>query len=321
MSKSKIIKDLVNDSVSLETSLTRLKIILNDLNKPDLLNWVDNELTGNFGDTSLIPDYRKRKALLYAMFSGVGNGYYVTNKKIPLNRVSEQILNSSLNYLENIKLNNNDLLIDINPKFIERSVIDGSEEGQISRVVWDLGAATSVAQDILPKIKQRALDILLLLEKEFGNLDEYDIDLSVKTSEQISDIASKIVKIIEGKKPMNVQINNYGGIAQNNIADGNATITATQNNGVDIETLKRLISEVRSSFQQNVSDDKMKEVNDNLDVIEDEMTSATPDKEKILKAWSFLNGLISFSASLVTLGQFLAPYVPAIQSLIASCSG
>lgn len=50
--------------------------------------------------------------------------------------------------------------------------------------------------NILSIIENRLLDALILLESEFGNLDELDIDVSSKSPEEIDKILNKIVVII-----------------------------------------------------------------------------------------------------------------------------
>lgn len=56
MAKSKIIKDLVNDEISIEIALNRTKIITNELNNNALEKWINSEVLGY--DTSDIPSYR-----------------------------------------------------------------------------------------------------------------------------------------------------------------------------------------------------------------------------------------------------------------------
>jgi hypothetical protein len=60
MPKSQIIKDIVEDSVSLERSLNRLYVIARDVNNKQLSQWADIELNG-YKDTDDVPDYRRTK--------------------------------------------------------------------------------------------------------------------------------------------------------------------------------------------------------------------------------------------------------------------
>ena len=44
----------------------------------------------------------------------------------------------------------------------------------------------------MPKVKTKILETLLFLEKEFGNLDGLDIDISTKTEEELKSIIQHI---------------------------------------------------------------------------------------------------------------------------------
>ena len=52
----------------------------------------------------------------------------------------------------------------------------------------DLG----MVSDIISKVKTKILETLLFLEKEFGNLDGLDIDISTKTEEELKSIIQHI---------------------------------------------------------------------------------------------------------------------------------
>ena len=58
MAKSKIIKELANSSIDTATALKRLKILLLNLNKPELNNWVNSELNG-YKNADDVPEYRR----------------------------------------------------------------------------------------------------------------------------------------------------------------------------------------------------------------------------------------------------------------------
>ena len=52
------------------------------------------------------------------------------------------------------------------------------------------------------------LDVLLLLEKEFGNLDDLDIDLTSKSNDEIQNIASNIMILLYNDNSIVVGDNN-----------------------------------------------------------------------------------------------------------------
>ena len=53
MAKSKLIKDIVLDKISLETALQRLLIITYELNNTELENWIQSELNGYIKEEQL----------------------------------------------------------------------------------------------------------------------------------------------------------------------------------------------------------------------------------------------------------------------------
>ena len=56
--------------------------------------------------------------------------------------------------------------------------------------------STHNLSNVISIIENRLLDSLLLLEKEFGNLDELDIDTSGKSTLEIEEIANKITVLV-----------------------------------------------------------------------------------------------------------------------------
>ena len=50
--------------------------------------------------------------------------------------------------------------------------------------------------NIIPHVENILLDMLLLLEKEFGNLDEFDIDVDSKDEEQLDNIRNTLYVMV-----------------------------------------------------------------------------------------------------------------------------
>ena len=63
-------------------------------------------------------------------------------------------------------------------------------------------------ENILATIENKLMESLLLLEEEFGNLDDLDIDTSTKTTQQLEDIANKIIIIIYNDQSVTIGNNN-----------------------------------------------------------------------------------------------------------------
>lgn len=53
-----------------------------------------------------------------------------------------------------------------------------------------------IISNIFSIIESKLLDILMILEKEFGSLDELDIDTTSKSDEEIEDINNRILVLV-----------------------------------------------------------------------------------------------------------------------------
>lgn len=62
--------------------------------------------------------------------------------------------------------------------------------------------------NIFSVIENRLLDVLILLEKEFGNLDDLDLNASTKTTDDIEKIANRIIVIVYNDQSVRMGDNN-----------------------------------------------------------------------------------------------------------------
>lgn len=195
MAKSKIIKALANNEISMETALNRLLIIASDLDNDSLADWAAAELHG-YSKGMDIPEYRKKKSMHFT-YSGINGGFQVTN--IPFT------------YLEIIAEHDEnafDVPI-IDSVSTLKGFIDNSDKQSYCRDYTYLNGyvyertgiqCTSILQrvplnflqNILSEIKTRLLRILIKLDKEYGCLDDLDVDTSTKSPEEIAAI-NKVV--------------------------------------------------------------------------------------------------------------------------------
>lgn len=88
MSKSQIVKDIANNTVSLETTLTRALIIASDLENENISNWIKNELYG-CSDARNLPKYQVCKGLL--RISYVGGSIQMSNQPLDDELVDERV--------------------------------------------------------------------------------------------------------------------------------------------------------------------------------------------------------------------------------------
>ena len=63
-------------------------------------------------------------------------------------------------------------------------------------------------KNVFSRVENAVLDVLLLLEKEFGNLDDLDIDLTSKSNDEIQNIASNIMILLYNDNSIVIGDNN-----------------------------------------------------------------------------------------------------------------
>jgi hypothetical protein len=199
--KSKIIKEFVNEEISLEKTLRRLIIFANDLESQDLLDWVDKELSG-YKEGDELPDYRKVYAPRF-VYSGLNGSFQVKRQPVPLGGFNHGEF--SQKDLENgvvgdpiasiIAKSNSEEPLTRDVSFLA-SILEKNTRNSL----WGVGIQAfsikqlfdpSDFQGIVEQLKQRVLKILLKLEKEYGNLDDLDIDVS--SNQEISKELTQII--------------------------------------------------------------------------------------------------------------------------------
>lgn len=90
MAKSKIIKELANNQISMEVALQRLVIIASDLGNEELLAWAETELQG-YSPSDTLPEYRNIRSIQF-VYSGINGSYKVTNCPFTFTSVLEEKL-------------------------------------------------------------------------------------------------------------------------------------------------------------------------------------------------------------------------------------
>lgn len=216
MARSKIIQDLANSKVDTMTALKRAKVLLSELGNSELLNWVNCEITG-YPCESILPDYRINHGNLVGSYlkGSMASHMTWTNVSLPLGKMPDDLKEKilSIQFREGV-----DAL-----KQLSDSIADG--RGQLGKAItadffpaiaaynedpyMNISSANVLIgpqciQNIFSVIENRLLDILILLEKEFGNLDELDLDVSNKTPEELQDITNKIIVIAYNDHSINI---------------------------------------------------------------------------------------------------------------------
>lgn len=204
MATSKIIKDFTSSNISIEIALKKLIVLLSYLNNENLTNWAKNELNG-YNESDDVPSYRKVKGVIFADFmtgDPISGGLRFSNYPLkPVNldneykdkliccKIRQSV--SSLETLVNSKtITFNPIIPDMLQYIPKICNIDATVLA--ARVEFDY----TVTKDILSKIDTKILDILLILDKQFGNLDDLDIDMSNVSEDEIKTLSQKIEIIV-----------------------------------------------------------------------------------------------------------------------------
>ena len=195
MAKSQIIIDVVEGNVSLTQSLNRLLVLSKDINNKKLEEWTIKELNG-YSPGDEIPDYRKNEAyeLTYSGFNGT---YQV--KKAPLDKnwidgnylkkISPIILHEGIEYVERMAKKDKEFCRDLT--MLSGNVAQNTDE-EIRCVSISQWFSSYSYQRICDYVKQKIIDIMCKLEKEYGNLDGLGIDVTRKKQKEINELNSVI---------------------------------------------------------------------------------------------------------------------------------
>lgn len=179
MPKSKIIKELVNDEISLEKALCRIIILAKDLNDTKLEQWAKNEING-YNNPEEIPEYRRVNYCYIGSY--IGGGIKYNNAPLPmefLKRLSPMEQKNLQTYKMKESLSFLELSIQKDEKLARQITPENMQFFSIGTNVEILTARGEINMSdiikILNEIKTRILDILYELEEKFGCLDDMDI--------------------------------------------------------------------------------------------------------------------------------------------------
>ena len=206
MENSKVILDLVTDNKPLSDVLFRLKLLLSKFDDDSILSWVNNEITG-YSNDSAVPEYRNIQGIIRC---DIMQGFqYYQNVYLPISYSDSNILKiitlafkESVAAIETITKNDDGKYVSI----LQNTVYPYLQKyvnGYIQNA--QLVFSKHNFSDVYSSIKNKVLDILLLLETKIGNLDSYDIIIS---DNQKSEIIPTIIKIVYEDKSINIGSNN-----------------------------------------------------------------------------------------------------------------
>lgn len=206
MKKSKLIIDLVQNEKTLSQVLYSLKLLLSDIADPKILAWINKEING-YSDNDEIPKYRDIRGCIEC---DILHGYQYYQ------RVNLPVIYSDPKIQEIITMHCKDSVSAI-------ETMMKKEEGQFFSVIQStayqylqqyvdgyiqnakLILSSHDFFNIYASIKNTVLDILLMLEHRFGNLDSYDLTLEETKKPEI---VSVILNIINQDNSITIGSNN-----------------------------------------------------------------------------------------------------------------
>ncbi|MFY0482436.1 hypothetical protein ACI6PS_07495 [Flavobacterium sp. PLA-1-15] len=216
MNITNIINELTDTESSLASSLLKIKVLGVRLNNQELVNWTNNEIEG-YTDGSPLPIYRKYSC---NVVGNIQNGNWnLTNHFLPLDGFDSDLkekietfeLYHSLSGMEKLLADKstdrlyNSLPLQLHQYFSRQLQKNGNHNAHVYEAWRELGKGG--LEQAISIIRNKALDLMLMLEQEFGYEIEYDKLISSKTE------ANKII--------YNVLNNIYTLGSQNIINTGN----------------------------------------------------------------------------------------------------
>lgn len=208
MPKSKIIKELANGTVDTLTALKRAKVLLSEFDNTELNNWINYEIIG-YPDEVEIPQYRTvRGNLMGSYFKGSMASHMTWNHvSLPLGKMPDNLKEALLTvYLrEGVEAlrqlaetcNTSDKIMGkpVDADFFP-AIAHYNNDPYMMITSATVEMAMQCIHNVFSNVENRLLDVLILLEKEFGTLDELDIDLNTKSDDEREGIIKQLQVIV-----------------------------------------------------------------------------------------------------------------------------
>lgn len=208
MAKSKIIKDLANGSVDTITALKRAKVLISGLNNPKIIEWIDYETSGYPTDVD-VPMYRKVHGHLMGSYmkGSMASHMKWTNVSIPLGKMPDDVreLFLSVTFYDGVEAlkklfessqDSSSQIAKPIPADFFAVIATYNEDPYMIITSAKVVVADHLICNIFSTIENKLLDMLILLENEFGCLDDLDIDVTSISQEQLAEINKHILLLV-----------------------------------------------------------------------------------------------------------------------------
>lgn len=201
--------DLINDKIDIIKAFQLLSLLLEDLDNKKIKNWLNFELNGYPKDAD-VPKYRVINASIVGVIIAYKKVIYNYNIPLPTEErvklCKHTVRNSILeivNYSKaEVESDKHYLLSPIDLEYINHVALINDAEITHASLRLNMYGYTN----ILNILKNKLIDILKNLEKQYGNLDEYYVNF--KTNENKKGTEEVILKIIFNDNSINLGNNN-----------------------------------------------------------------------------------------------------------------
>lgn len=227
MAKSTIIKQLVNNEVSLTIVLRRIFVLANDIGNESVKKWASLELNG-YKNEDQLPEYRIFNSC-ELRYTGINGSYQVTNQPLSLTWLKPETIKELTQHriiapVSEIEKNANatDSFLGMDRSYLAEEVYKQTNNGFQGIQCFSIQQIVSVAhfEEIINSITNIALNTLLELDKVYGKLDDLDIGSERIGKKEKTDLFNNLSCIITGKT---IKVNN------SNIGGGSNTTTKSTN--------------------------------------------------------------------------------------------
>jgi len=236
MAKSKLIKDLVSGDLSLVKAFDRLLVIAMEIEDSELIKWAKQEKNG-YDENDILPEYRYVTLTPIGNYQLVSMGYIETHTRQPLptlgftdemkEKISHwKVKDSIAKIIESKKTLDNGQLVGIIEPPEVFSLYEIGTNIKVTSATLALNALD--LENILECTKTKLIEVLTLLEKNFGNLDEVDIDTRDYDSSEINALKTALSQIVHGEPLTNVYYISNSKIKNSNIGKNNKSEKTTK---------------------------------------------------------------------------------------------
>lgn len=232
MAKSKIIKDLIDRKIDPNQALERLLIIAMEIGDAETIKWVKCEKNG-YGENDSVPDYRVLSLTPMGTYQLQGWGYIQTfeNRVLPTigvpdglkdtynNHTFRQGISQIIDQYKATQQKEEHIGIPIQPElfyYFEKGTNMHLTSAYFCCSPFDLCK-------IIDAVRTRIIELLMLLEKNFGNLDELDIEINAYKEKEVKKLQEACAMVIQGNNSGDTYIITNSKIKKSNVGKDNSS--------------------------------------------------------------------------------------------------